>query len=441
MNVNKLRETELVRWNRNRKALLDRYVSLLLDILFIDSDGRVKTTQTFELDVFLKILSENLTLYNISDNDVKRGLIRRAAFLRLKKYKRRNIYTFRRAIAAEVRNYLSRPTKEYWILFPLHVAPGELGSARSISVLGERLLFRNWDYVQGRFNLEAFFSDSRSRLHNQGLTSGSHEHDEAMLTRFSPVLILSQGKDSDEAFDKANRSFDLFRWLINLIYQFRRVYRQWGGYPKPLGKLLPPPTYGIFTSEGNYHSLFYNLTRYSDYRRNTFRGDEIHEIRKLASRLKEPEDNNATLWILIEALEKYGQALDTFEWELAFLLLWQILELVTLQSAENLNMKTVRNRASALLGQRARERDLLAALYRTRNSLVHRGSFAEEDRLGEVNLLKYIVEEVINVLFSLLRICPTRASLQRYYEHISASDSELADRQRLIRNIRRRRKQ
>jgi hypothetical protein len=423
----RMRESEIVEWRPQDKDLISHYVDSLMEILSIGDQGQVETTEIFELDIFTKILAESVILRDISTTETKRALIKRAALLRLKKYKQQSIYTFRRALAAEVRGYLTRPVQKYWILLPLHIPSAELGNLRSISILGTKLLFRDWDYVQRRFDIEAFVQRSAEQLHGQDVT--------LLFTAFSPVLVLFEGRSDREALDKANRPFDLLRCLINLGHQFGRFTRQWGGYPKPLATILPPPTYGTFTEEGSLHMFFYNLVRYEDYGQNTLRGGEITEVRRLANRLKEPDSNNQTMGIFVEALEKYGEALDTFEWRLAFLLLWQILELITLQSSENLNMKAVKGRVNSLLNQDRLSRDLLSALYKTRNSLVHRGSFPDEEGLTEINLLKHIVEGAINALFSLLRICPTRANLERYYEHISAGDTELADRRRLIRNI------
>jgi hypothetical protein len=260
-----------------------------------------------------------------------------------------------------------------------------------------------------------------------------------MLAKFSPVLVLCEGRDVQEALAVAGRPFDLFRWLVNLTRRFGRTTMQFGGLPRPLGMVLPAPIYGVFNQDRNLRELLFLNVKYSEYSRNTLRGNEIAEVRRLARRLGQPDSDDQTTAIMIEALEKYGEALDAFQWRLAFLTLWQILELIALQSSASLNMKTVKSRINALLGFDPLARDLLNALYKTRNSLVHRGLFPEAIGLREVNLLKFVVEKALNALFSLLRICPTRASLQRYYELVSQSDTELSDRQRLIRNIRRKR--
>ncbi|MBC8273862.1 MAG: hypothetical protein H8E40_02680 [Chloroflexi bacterium] len=429
MNARRERETVLVKWKPEHRSLIAGYIDALMNILTIDQNGQVSTTEIFKLDILLKILTENITLKGIPTSRTKRALIRRAAFLRLKKYKVQDVHTFRRALAAEVRRHLSRPVEKYWILLPLHVPSEELGNSRSISILGNRLLFRTWNYVQRRFDLQSFLREANIFLRGRDITEMK------LFTIFSPILVLSEGKDSREAFDTANRSFDLLRWLMNLTHQFGTITWQYGGYPRPLGMVLPPPACTVFNEDRSYHELLYTIVKYEEYQRNTLRGDEISEVRRLASRLGGPDSDAQTSAILIDALEKYGEALDAFEWRLAFLSLWQILELITLQSSANLNMKTVKSRVWNLLNQDPLMKDLLNALYETRNSLVHRGLFPDEEGLREVNLLKHVVERAINALSLLTRTCPTRASLERYYELTSKNDAELADRRRLIRSI------
>jgi hypothetical protein len=419
------KDTDLVKWNPSDERLISRYIDLLMGILFVDNDGRAKTTEGFNLDVYLKILSESVALKEISSAETKRGLIRKAVFLRLKHYQRQDIYTFRRALATELRAYLSQPSNKHWILIPLHLPRNELGNARSISILGTKLLFRDWKYVQQRFKFAMFLKDTRNQLRDQRFTYSIN---------FTPVLALTEGRNIREALDEAERPFSFLRWLINLSYQFGRVTYSWGGYPKPLGLILPPPTFGVFSENGEYEQLFYSLTKYEEYKQNKLDPRVLPQVRKLSMRLKGPTGEDKTLSLLTGALEKYGEALDTIESRHAFLLLWQILELIALQSSD---MNTVKNRIINLLGQDPTVRDLLSALYRTRNLLVHRGSFPDEQGLREVNLLKYIVERAINKLFSLIRICPTKASLERYYQYMSANDAELTDRHRIIGYLRR----
>src|SRR5207247_898149 len=102
-------------------------------------------------------------------------------------------------------------------------------------------------------------------------------------------------------------------------------------------------------------------------------------------------------------------------------------------------MRNVTNRLLGLLGQDQLIKDLLEAVYATRNSFVHRGHFPHRSALIEVNLLKFVVENAISAFFGWLDVLPTTSSLSRFYEHILQSNPELTDRERIISRIRRKR--
>ena len=99
-------------------------------------------------------------------------------------------------------------------------------------------------------------------------------------------------------------------------------------------------------------------------------------------------------------------------------------------------MKTVAARTCQLLSSDPIARDLLQGLYDTRNALVHHGYFPHERGLQEVMLLKNIAERSIFALLRQIGTLPTVASLARYYEYASASNNDLAERQRVIEAIR-----
>ncbi len=84
-------------------------------------------------------------------------------------------------------------------------------------------------------------------------------------------------------------------------------------------------------------------------------------------------------------------------------------------------------------------KDLLPALYATRNSFVHAGYFPNEGGLDEVNQLKFVVERAINVIFSWLDELPTTNSLKYFYDHASQNNIELENRSRVIARIQNRR--
>jgi hypothetical protein len=218
-----IKSSQLVRWKSRDESTIRRNIRAYLDILEIDENGHVTTSEGFRLDAYLNILSHCVEIYKVSSFDTKRNLLFRAGFLRLKKYKNQDIHSFRRALAAEVRNYLQKPLKTYHVLFPLHGTIEE-ESDSEYSVLGKVLTIDTWENVSKGFEIKEFLRESRYRCRGVDLQEG-----------FTPLMIRESGRDLDEVFDSAEKYFDLFRSLLNLLYAFGTHTRQWG-HSKPLAK-------------------------------------------------------------------------------------------------------------------------------------------------------------------------------------------------------------
>ena len=426
-----LRPSELVKWDPQRQEIVARYVQRLMEILWVDPGGAVKTSRLFELDAYLRILSQSVDIRGIDDPNRKRLLIQGAAFHRLKKYKIQGVHTFRHALAAQARQYLARHPRNYWILFPLHASPTEFERFRWFTVLETSLLVRRWRRVRTDFDLDAFLEDTLPPL--AGLTI-------SLEADFTPVVAMVRGRDSHEAFRQAARAFDLFRSLLNLVPKFGRMTKRFGFQAEPLGTILPPPVYGVFDSEGAYLEYWYSTTRHANYRSNTVPPDQIRAARVLAKKLAGPIPRGGTASLVVGALEKYGEALDATEWRQCFLVFWQILELLTLQT-KGLNIKQVTNRICALLGQDQLVADLLGVLYDTRNELVHLGRFPADDEEGliEINLLKHVVDRSLLAMIAKLGQLRSEGSLEKFYAHATESSAALADRTRVIAHITRNR--
>jgi hypothetical protein len=377
----KLKPTQSVKWDKKDEPLIKRYLKELLDILEIKEDGRVETTKGFSLMLFRKILVQNLEFFGIDALDVREGLVYKTVF-RLKKLKK-------------------------------------------IDILGVELLFSNWGYVRKNFEFPRFLQEADIYLSRQ---NGRID----IESRFVPVLVRVEARNAREGFDKVSPAFDLMRAIFALYHHYGRYNEQWGGYPRPLAKVLPPPVYCVFKNAGEFKMFLYSTPKLEEFQHNAISNQEIKYLRKLARNFKTTPEQTDTLLLIVEALQKYAQAHETNEWRLAFLLLWQILELITLQTSEQFTMKNVIGRIGVLLRHDPKAADLLAALYDTRNEFVHQGNFPDEQGLQEVSLIKSIAERAINQVLSRAKKLPTKASLQRFYDHAGTNDAELSDRQRVI---------
>jgi hypothetical protein len=428
----KFKPNTLVMWDIKQEPLIARYVKEFLDILDINERGVVSTKKIFSIMVFSKILTQNIQLVGIVELDIRNSLIEKTLF-RVKKHKRQDIHSFRRSLAVEVKHYIDQPIEKYTILLPFHSSPQNQISIKQIQILGVKLKFSNWGYVKRNFEFSKFLLAAKIHLQRQ---NGQID----LESLFIPVLVQTEARTPREGFDKASQAFDLLRAILDLYFHYSSYSMQWGGYPKHLAKVLPPPVYCVFKTTGEFELFLFNVPKLEEYSLNSIDTQGIQYLRNLARSFKTSPKEEQTLYLVVESLQKYAQAHETNEWRLAFLIFWQILELLTLQSSDQLNMKNVISRIGILLRQDTKATDLLSALYDTRNELVHKGYFPAEKGLDEVSLVKSITERVINQVFSKAKILSTKASLQRYYDHAGTNDTDLSNRQRVIGVILRERK-
>ena len=401
---------ELVSWLSKDESLITRCIESFMDILVINKEGGVKTTKGFKLETFLNILIHKIELKEISAEDHKWLLLYRVLF-NLKTFKEQDIYNFKNLLSDEVRKYLARPILNYVILFPLHVAPICLQQFRSFQIIGRKMFIRSWNYVVKHYSYNDFIEKGTTILILKKM-----DLDQIQLeTRFTPILSFSSGRDLSQVFNQAARDFDLFRFHLNMIYQFYRYKDQFGGYPEPMAKILPPPIYGIFTLDGKFVELFYNTEVYSEYKEIRISPEDFTNARKLARKLGNPQSKKDSKNLMIKAIDLYGQVLDTSEWRLAFLFLWQILELLTMKN-EKVSERQVIKRVKSIVNLNQYQSDLLEVIYEKRNLLIHKGKFPHNNTYAQkqVGLLKTIAENLIAKYYSITTTYPSMEDLENY---------------------------
>lgn len=425
----------LVRWEKDNEPTITHYLREWLAILK-PTDAGTQILDPIRQEKFAKILADKISIDQVEADEDKNDFIQRAV-LQLVKSIDQDINAFRGILASDVWNYKKHAVEQFRIIFPLHISPVNFQQIKRLRILDLNLFVRDWAYVRRHFQVEPFLN--RAEQEFQFRTLDANRADKYMLqlrTNFTPLVIAVEGRSMNEAFNKANRAYDLLRALLNRYTTFGR-YRIDYGPPssRPLGPILSAPLYGVFKPNGDYVEIFINTLIYEDYSAiNSIEDEQIDQARRLSQQLGSPIDRHSTNSILVEALEKYGQALDTAEWRLAFLTFWQILELITLQT-ENLKMQDVLNRTNTLLQQHKISYDLLTALVKTRNKLVHQGHFPDLQGVKEVNLLKSVVESAINILYNRLDDLPTTRKLALFYEYAPKSDVEILDRQDVLNYI------
>jgi len=423
--------TELVKWDQNKQQMIAGYVQNSLDIWNINDAGEVSTIQIFLSDIYKKILANNIQLQDIPELNTKEILVGKT-IRRLKKQETQDLPSFRRILASEVHEFNNRALENYIVLFPFYNESFNPPRINKFTVYGTTFQFKTWKYIKQNLHFDDFCQELNFHLAQYVDTFNLEGY-------FIPVLTSSTGRDVREAFEKASKAYDLLRVAFNLPAQFGRYNQQFGGYPRALGKILPPPVFGVFKSDGRYDSLLYTTNKY-EYKNNSLSLEEIRSARRLSRLITVPRHGQEILAIVIDSFEKYQKALDLHEWGQVFLSLWQILESITLQN-EQIDMRDVINRTTNLIASKAPYiKELLEALRKTRNELVHRGQFDEEKGLKEVGYLKAIVERAINSLLSRKDDLPTRAELSIFYESMPRGNADLKSRRKVMSYVLRKRK-
>jgi len=198
------------------------------------------------------------------------------------------------------------------------------------------------------------------------------------------VRIAVRAKSIYRATEKALNSLNVFRGLLNYAVNYGQQSFSFGETSrKPINKILLGPIHtlhkpngkidiDVFWFEEGYRAPvqpYYDnsLRRYGD--KTVKRFDEIlkfaHGIRKNIKKSKISKK-------LLDALLLYNDALDNYDYEVSYIKLWAVLELLTATGQEDGYKVTVR-RAAFIFSNPEVEKVHLELLRDFRNELVHRG--------------------------------------------------------------------
>ncbi len=413
--------------NTKDKPRMLEYLHWLLQAMTLHKDGRVSWPHSFDFDIRLEVLVSKTNIRELPDRkDLARDLTRKAVIaLKKRGLEDSDWKDFSQALGDAVKAYMGKSLIDYRILFPFHVSGSWVARKRWFSVLGMRFRRVGWQQVSALSGWGQLWKTAQDHFLLQ-----NRQDDLDSIWRLTPLLVDVQARTYQDAFDQASSNFELLRALFNLVrgYGLRRFTT---GAPKPLGASLAPPIYGVFRTDGDYEALYYTIERYQ-YESIRFKRDEGLRVEKLLRLIATASEEMQSL--LIEVLLKYGQAMDTTDWRSAFLALWQILEIASLQTSASLKMTEVVKRIGNLIGAKPPMEDLIDSVTQSRHLLVHQGKFSKEG-LVEVNFLKIIAEAAINALFVRARSFPTLQSLEEFYKHATLGNSTLRTRRKVIDTI------
>jgi hypothetical protein len=393
-----------------------------------ETNGALAGSNIWRFDVFTRILAHRISIRGVDDPYRRAHLIRTALGALTPGDQADVVSGFTVALERAATQWTQRDSRTFRVIYPINLQSLEAKAIRTVSVLGLRVKRLEWAEVGKRSQLAAWW-----RTVDRVAGTGGRD---SLRRRFVPFELLSSAATAEEAWERASPKLELLRTVLNLQTCWGIIAMQ-GGQPSPMGGLHPSPLFAVIGDAAEEPLWLHTPT---NFRQSPFSPPDIdwRQARRLLARLSAIREHDVRQ-LVVEALLRYGQALETIEWKQAFLALWQILEMLAAQSKDELSMRETRNRISLLLGQREGERDLIEVLADTRNAMVHAGRFPDRDGLEELQYLKAIVEWSIDAFLDRRSLIQRVSDLRVLYEHLGRPDTELRHRKRVIGAIQRRR--
>ena len=413
----------------NQKKILE-YIKWLLSKLQLLADALMGNSfDTFDYQARIEIIASILIVDGkISlPKEVIREMVTDILWsLKREKNDKPNWSQIYPKILSSISNYEKQPLKEYLILFPLFIKKKR--NIKVIRIMDTNFSVSNWRKIKKFPGWKELVSKFELIEPNK-----KGELEKTLLTKFTPLLVKLKAKNYQDAFEKSSKDFEILRSAINLVIEygiFHSIF--FTSKPnKPLGKCLPPKIYGIFREDGGFKQIAYIHKEYNYLSTEATNTDTIPYATKLLLRTKNLKKELKD--IATSALIRYGQAMDTTDWSVSFLALWQVLELLSLRNIveKNLSMAEVQKRIGKLVKDEPYFDDILDIITQSRHSLVHKGEFSEEG-YRDVNFIKIFSENAIGNFISLSSKFQSIPELDMYYESSTKNSHDLLAQKRRL---------
>ena len=414
------------RWiaDKDKERALE-YVRELLKHFVSDADRQIHWQRDFSMDRQLEVLSQRVNLGAMSKDDVLVREIVMAALVELAQaqFEEVTLSDFEQALGTVIRRYTEKPEVEWHVLCPLYLDGPRISQCQTIQVLGVQFTLYSWGDIGNLSGMPSFWQEAQVAL----------EKDEdatlALLLGFVPLMATRRDRIAGEAFRQVEDAYNLLRALINLVDGYGRRIMQFGK-SSPLAICLPPPVFGVFGTDYAFEALYLDdsTRRLRKAPLSIERGVKVAETIERLSGISE-----AIRPRVVDAILKFGQAVETTDWRSSYLSLWQALESLAFASHGTSTDDIVRRIANLLRAQRE-DRELLTLLSQRRNELVHLGRFSQAG-LRQVMFLKLFTERAISRFLTLAARLPTPKHWQEYYDQLAAPTKDLRIRGEVIQYI------
>lgn len=217
------------------------------------------------------------------------------------------------------------------------------------------------------------------------------------LAPYCAVWVSAVGRSDFEAADRALATLDLLRGIWNLILNRRKWTRTTARRRRPVNEVLLGPVHSLHCSDGPLASE----TDWYEY-------DYVEPMRttELRKRWDKVQGNEANVHVLLRrssyrqqlenAVRRYTRALDSREWDSAFVRLWGLLEDLTGTERGNGHEVTVRRAAFQYDdSERWLHVQVLKHLKDYRNRSVHGGESSEDIEAYLYQLKRYVEDTLV----------------------------------------------
>ncbi|MEJ7842541.1 MAG: hypothetical protein WKF95_12290 [Rubrobacter sp.] len=217
------------------------------------------------------------------------------------------------------------------------------------------------------------------------------------FSSYCAVWVSVRGRSEYEAAERALAALDLLRGIWNLTLNRRRWTRMSGQRRRPVNEVLLGPVHSLHYPDGTLaaETGWYEY----DYVEPTRSGEPQKRwqlVRRNEGNVRTLLDRSNYRGEIEEAVRRYARALDSREWDSAYVRLWGLLEDLTGTEPGDGHEVTVRRAAFQYADpERRLHAQVLAHLKDYRNGSVHGGEGSDDIEAYLYRLKRYVEDKLV----------------------------------------------
>lgn len=213
------------------------------------------------------------------------------------------------------------------------------------------------------------------------------------------VRVFVKARSVNEAWEQALKKLDIIRGIWNFsLNRLTWLSISYGGRPEPINKILLGPFHTLHERNGKLATETFWYEPHFKTSKSPYEFDKKENYNYFLSFTKSIRNkiNKCSYKEFIsEAIIRYTQALDYPDYDVSFIRLWSVLELLTNTTFKETYEKTIK-RTAFIFKDYDFHYQVLNHLREFRNKSVHTGSSDNEDKKTYLYQLKRYVESLLS---------------------------------------------